>query len=274
MKIILLNKLEERRMEREKETRPKIYKALLFLVVIIGSVNAIGKNQNSDWIEEFTNPSDLNNWRVSLGNWTIHDGMLEAQKCEDVSGVIACSIWHNQTEITGVWSFDILHVGNETAGTIFYFIGNGVNTDKNHPYEGYAIRLKPAGDIYLDYAALGSLQNSPGYYIESHPFIGWRHIEVTRNQTGYMKVFLNGTEIFHVIHDLVTSSENIFIYTRQGVLFDNISYSETLPETASSMTSNSNNSTASSENVPSWLIEEFFFSFIILIATVKKSRNT
>ena len=78
--------------------------------------------------------------------------------CEqfDSEGCVT-SIWHNQTQMTGIWSFDIFQNANASFGTLFYFMGTGeafLNAHF-HPANGYVIHVWGNGNIDLDYVANG-----------------------------------------------------------------------------------------------------------------------
>ncbi|MFX0186048.1 MAG: hypothetical protein ACFE95_23440 [Candidatus Hodarchaeota archaeon] len=248
------------------------------ILALILTVPFIPWNQSSlavasNWLETFDSSDALDSWWTTYGTWIIEEGHLISAECEFVSEYEGCktSLWYNQTQTTGTWTFDILTTGNETFGSLFYFMGFGVvsNPVDFHPTDGYAIYVSNTDRISLDYASGGFYQYSIDKYTLENPLNDWAHFVISRNQTGFMMVFLNNELILSGSHTTVTYSEVINIQSETGVMFDNIGYNEEiLTETTTTTTT-----TTMAEPGPGFEYSVLIFCITVFFITRKWKRR-
>jgi len=55
---------------------------------------------------------------------------------------------------------------------------------------------------------------------------GTQHIEVTRNETGQFKVYINGTLRIEAVNNRWTTSQSFYLTSEEGASFDNVVVSE------------------------------------------------
>ena len=200
---------------------------LIFISLLLINTNTV--RADGVWEYSFDDGDSLDDWDITYGNWTVDDGsLLATDQCENATSYEACisAIWHEQTSMTGNWSFDVLLSGQEKFGMLFFFIGNGVqeNVPDYNPIQAYVIHLWHDYRIDLDYVSFGSWQYYIDQYIPSSNLTGWIHFEITRDQDNEMVVYLNGSEIMRKTNSLISTSEYLHIQAEAGMRFDNFKF--------------------------------------------------
>lgn len=145
------------------------------------------------WSDNFDD-GNYDGWTVEQGNWIVSDGTLMTP-VEDWEGY-ARRIWHTSSQVVGTWSFDAFHPNSTFISyeSIFLFVANGSYINGTSPpdtYKGYGVRFF-WDSIYLVRMDDGDI-TSLGFLIrEDYPGT-WTHIDVTRNSTGGINVYINAT---------------------------------------------------------------------------------
>jgi hypothetical protein len=177
------------------------------------------------WHDDFDD-GEFDGWLVRWGNWTAADNSLQAlYHTETNEGFIS----HPSSIAYGTWSFDIfLEQGKDI---LFFFVTN------NHTYyEGgynYVLEIKPfatRNEFYL-VKVLGEYpidQEVLAYKnvikdLSQH----WHHIDITRDITGRISVYLDSTPVFDIIDTSIDFSEYFtLVFQPEGTKIDNIAVSD------------------------------------------------
>ena len=193
--------------------------------------------------------------------------MLEGSSaCYFVSPLCLNSIWKASDSYTGYWSFDLFLATNHTF-FIFYFIGlsssNGI-----HPEQGYTFHINDTRGFDLRYRYSNSVRGPlDSYYPPSSETNTWMHIDIARNNTGYMQVFLNEELILKGQDNTYQSSENINFQLEPNAKIDNVSYEQQLP---GNLSSSSSSQTINFDLISSFLV---IGSLSLIIRKKKNNKN-
>jgi len=212
-----------------------------------------------EWSDDF-NDGDYVGWTVTAGNWMVVSNGFYLASTYVSEAYNYDRIWHPSTQVVGTWSFNVSVVNNELAFVNILFMANGTDTYNPDPgeqyicdYAGYGVRLN-YGDVYLfkqDGYHEDTTLLAAGYDVYDRDKeignSGWVHVDVTRNSTGAIYVYVNAADynaepdIIHVDTDYNYSERfvmNSYFYT--GICFDEIVVDDeilfprtTTPETTS-----------------------------------------
>jgi hypothetical protein len=159
-------------------------------------------------------------------NFTIVDGVVFSEHGEDLLNVAI----HESSVAYGTWSFDI-YINRITGVEIIETAEFGTN----YTQDGYEVifATEPRGGVGSASIQLHELYATSdttwGYnrldYHLMNP-VGWHHVDVTRDNTGYFCVYLNGTPMLEAIDNTVTTS-NGFAFAFAGA-FDNVVVSDSV----------------------------------------------
>ncbi|MHA1577441.1 MAG: hypothetical protein ACTSU3_08785 [Candidatus Thorarchaeota archaeon] len=173
------------------------------------------------WSDDFDD-GNYDDWAVSEGAFTCADGYLKATVYAS-EGHQWSGITYNSTVVSGTWSFDYYYV----SGVHFVVI---LMTDEQHSQGGYNLVIQMLSDVVeiavkeISFNVYTSWEFSPG--TES-----WTHIDVTKDESRNMQVFVNGTHRLSYRMFVTSKTMKYFgVATQNGVgnAVDNIVVSDTI----------------------------------------------
>lgn len=200
------------------------------------------------WSEDFED-GDMEGWTITQGNFTVVNGYLESSVKEKYKGPIGgadidlLSCCFTQSNIAvGTWSFDIYFDCQGEHPQIFIEFMTmkqtrwSLNSDASFLQETYGIY---AGYEYPGIYKLYTHPYFPGFKeIDPYSTIPgtkrkvWHHIDITRDQEGLIRVYIDGILGIDKIDTIVTESSYFGIileYSFRGKSYiDNIVVSDTI----------------------------------------------
>ncbi|MFW9767367.1 MAG: hypothetical protein ACFFF9_10390 [Candidatus Thorarchaeota archaeon] len=223
------------------------------------------------WEDNFDD-GNYDDWTVSQGSWDASNGYLVAEYGSD----LLHEIWHNSSQIEGTWSFDLFLVydSNDYGSMYFDFIVNGTSEYSFHVScdEGNPI-VALIGGATLESAGL-AIGNQT-----------WTHIDITRNSTGGMHVYVNATgpvaepilSAVDTTHSISERFEIVSTYSVEGSRVDNIVVKDTIdivpPESTTPTTSDPTPTTTDGGGDTTLLIIGAGVAVIAIIAAVVFMRR-
>ncbi len=234
------------------------------------------------WSEDFDD-GDMEGWTVTQGNFTVVNGYLESVVNEEYKGVFAgggseyflLSCCFTQSNVAvGTWSFDVyfdcaselpelavefmtkkqtrwglgMPLGAEAHGKTY-----GIYAGYNIPgsYELYTAPSFPVAEQIKLYSTVQGLKRKE-----------WHHIDITRDEEGQIRVYINGVLGIDTIDTRVTESYYFGImleYCFRGKSYiDNIVVSNTIDVQPSEA------DTQKSGSIPSFPIESVIAGLIVV----------
>ncbi|MHA2373804.1 MAG: hypothetical protein ACXAEB_12355 [Candidatus Thorarchaeota archaeon] len=154
------------------------------------------------------------------GNFSVDDGLLRAT---GENGWNLAS--HPSTVATGTWMFDIDSVASPTNHYFIFFMSDDIDISEGMP-DGYSISI----DItpYHDFTGFRIRKFTDGnvvvlgQYDTDQDVIGGYHVDITRNSTGHINVWINGTHRIAVQDDSYSTSGYFRFSAADGPAIDNI----------------------------------------------------
>ncbi|MHA1908655.1 MAG: hypothetical protein ACW98Y_15240 [Candidatus Thorarchaeota archaeon] len=194
------------------------------------------------WEDNFDD-GNMDDWYVYMWpdvppEYTITDGIVYTDSEDDLFIAV-----HNSSVAYGTWSFDVY--ASQGIGVEFLSLltlENGSRGDyppittvgASYAYE---LLFAPDGRAGVDSASIILAElyiTSIGHfdyrvldYYLMNP-AGWYHVDITRDNTGYFCVYLNGEPLLEAIDNTVTTSSGFSMAIRPGCAFDNVSVSDSV----------------------------------------------
>ncbi|MHA2213967.1 MAG: hypothetical protein ACW992_12470 [Candidatus Thorarchaeota archaeon] len=173
------------------------------------------------WSDDFTdgNMDGWTTWAYFGGdaNFSVDDGIVYSQG--DTINIAS----HPSDVVHGTWSFDILIGGHQVSVVTLMTPTGGNGYDLVFAVESHQGIGSSSIQLQKDYPSvlLG--------YVEMDPS-GWHHIIATRDSTGYMCIYADGTLIIEAVDNSVTSSDEFGFAFEESAecAFDNVSVSDSI----------------------------------------------
>jgi hypothetical protein len=213
---------------------------ILFLICCI-SFNSPAGRSAVVWASDFTG-GNIAGWEIWGMNYTepagplppnysVAEDMLRFQGLTNHWTIAS----YNTTLGVGTWSFDLDVQDQERHHFYVAFFGGYWDNDSIawpdwQPSVPYEYGIAPFTDAYLDWDSEFVLYRASvgrGSFVTlarySPPeMIGWHHIDITRDASGLLGVYLNGTLCMSATDTLYTTTECFKIYSGMGPAIDNI----------------------------------------------------
>ena len=215
----------------------KKHLAVSILVVLVVGFSTINtslttKTESYSPTESFTNSAivrsddftdgDMDDWVTFAlpdepSNFTVIDGVVYSM-CEDFIEVAN----HASSVAYGTWSFDI-YMGRAVLSGVEFI--SSVPPTAHYSQYGYEFVLTPTSvqlaELYPTSDTSSNRRVADEHFMN---LIGWHHVDITRDTTGYFCVYLNNTPILETVDTTVTSSVNFaFAFgANSGAAFDNV----------------------------------------------------
>ena len=137
---------------------------------------------------------------------------------------------HNSTTNVGTWSFDMYVPNKPNADVGMTFMAND-SRPLAYASRAMTVHAWTAGNRFLIWEIRDlEIIHFESPYFPAEGVIGWHHIDITRTDTGQIRVFFNGTMEWDFVSNDVTSSTYLALnaFGAEGAIFDNILVSDTI----------------------------------------------
>ena len=175
---------------------------IIALMLVIG-IKPISCNAAIVWSDDF-NDGDYSGWTVHSGAFAAENYMLESLEStvdppeEGWINIIS----HESSVVVGTWSFDILcrenFIVQGFTERVFEIQFIAPSTDfLNHSCYSFGVWQSMTGALLASFTLTkwvdGVRDTDKTKSFPNSNFNGWTHIDITRNTTGHMDVYINET---------------------------------------------------------------------------------
>ncbi|MFX1565370.1 MAG: hypothetical protein ACFFCH_05215 [Promethearchaeota archaeon] len=167
------------------------------------------------WADDF-NDGDYNGWNVVYGAFSTEDNLLRAE-------VGQSCINHPSTVIVGTWSFDFIFSGQFSSGANIGFACEEVVL---YPITGYVLKVgRSAFELVVWNQSYDWIIGSyyPLYHIN-----GRQEIDITREENGQFRVYINNTLQIEAIDTTISASNYFHFFCGPNEALDDISVSDSI----------------------------------------------
>ncbi len=202
------------------------------------------------WSDDF-NDGNLDGWTVTYGSFSTVDNSLRAL-------VPSSCINHSSSVNIGTWSFDLYISGLASSGAhVCYSCESFVI----YPITGYDLKVSPnAFELMVWYQ---SYDDCIGSYYPPTRMTGWQHVDITRDSTGHICVFINGTLQIETEDTTITISNYFHFFCGPDEGLDNVVVSDSIDITPST---NTTPSTPMTPQIPGFHPATIILGIIIAIS--------
>jgi len=186
---------------------------LVIIIAIIISSFLSGCSSVEDdsivWSDDFED-GELDGWDVwwQKGIYSIDDGILTIKTGGD--------LYHESSVLNGTWSFDLFLDDNSDTTHEFRF------TEGTYNFQNLEVKQAENTQIWV------TTQRDDGEAIPSHVDLGkklsgWHHFDITREESGMIKIYLDGEFILEHFDDREFDAEKLVVmYCCSGPVLDNL----------------------------------------------------
>ena len=186
---------------------------LVIIIAIIISSFLSGCSSVEDdsivWSDDFED-GELDGWDVwwQKGIYSIDDGILTIKTGGD--------LYHESSVLNGTWSFDLFLDDNSDTTHEFRF------TEGTYNFQNLEVKQAENTQIWI------TTQRDDGEAIPSHVDLGeklsgWHHFDITREESGMIKIYLDGEFILEHFDDREFDAEKLVVmYCCSGPVLDNL----------------------------------------------------
>ena len=185
---------------------------LVIMIVIISGLFLFGCSTAPDssivFSEDFED-GDYEGWEVwwQRGLYAVDDGALSIKTGGDLS--------HESTVLTGTWSFDLFLDDNKGSTHEFRF------TESTYNFQNLEIKQDQSTQVWVNTQVDPTELSS--FWEAEERLSGWHHFDITRDETGLIKVYLDGEFIVEHFDDRDFDAEKLVImYCCDGPVLDNL----------------------------------------------------
>jgi len=202
------------------------------------------------WADDF-NDGNYSDWTIIYGAFSTDNYMLQslvAQSC----------INHPSSVIIGTWSFDFIFSGRFSSGANIGFACEEVVL---YPVTGYVLKVgRSAFELVVWNQSYDWIIGA--YYPSSH-IDGQQQVDITREETGLIRVFINGTLRIEAVDNTLTISNFFHFFCGPDEALDNIVVSDTIDVTPSTCT---NPGIPIPPQIPGFPLVAIFIGFICALS--------
>jgi hypothetical protein len=181
---------------------------VLLAILLIGCASIPTPDPSIVWSDDFED-GDLEGWEEN-NYLSVNEGVLKA-------GPFGGNIQHKSDVSYGTWSFDVLISENIGSQNII-----GVSNDEGYLY---SIGIEIISMKYPEISIYQIDNDDAVKVVIFHPeneIYGWNHFDITRDEEGNSKVYLNGEPILEYKDELPITSHWFFFEAPTGSALDNI----------------------------------------------------
>ncbi|MFX1510452.1 MAG: hypothetical protein ACFFBR_09125 [Promethearchaeota archaeon] len=167
------------------------------------------------WTDDF-NDGNYDGWNVVYGVFSTDENLLRAQ-------VGQSCINHPSTIIVGTWSFDFIFSGQISSGANIGFACEEVVL---YPITGYVLKVgRSAFELVVWNESYDWIIGS---YYPSHHINGRQQIDITRDETGLFRVYINSTLQIEAVDTTISASNYFHFFCGPNEALDNIRVSDSI----------------------------------------------
>ncbi|MFX0168905.1 MAG: hypothetical protein ACFE89_06030 [Candidatus Hodarchaeota archaeon] len=140
------------------------------------------------WADDF-NDGNFAGWTIAYGAFSAADNTLRG----DSSGWNYA--YHSSIVAEGTWHFDVYHSGADLCPYVWFITNDLFSEGANNPYNGYYLHftlISNAIELCRDTEMQGYDYILDSYH-PSNGIAGWWHLDVTRDSSGNIHVYINET---------------------------------------------------------------------------------
>jgi hypothetical protein len=168
------------------------------------------------WADDFGD-GNFDGWTVNLGVFSASDNILRA------SGFVLNAISHPSSIATGTWRIDLYFSSIPHYSSIYMFvkdIGQGIGNNGYWLYiTTWRVTLHLETEFVTDPIANFSFPK---------PLHGWQHFDITRDSTGLIRTYINGTLCMETTDTNHNTANYFLVQLRDGDAIDNVEVSSTI----------------------------------------------
>jgi hypothetical protein len=199
--------------------RPHTYRSLFALVSVFLILSFVLNTRSTKatvvWSDTFDD-GNYDGWTVTYGSFSCAENSL-------ISNQYSSAINRPSTVMVGTWSFDLLLVDSGSSGIHVCFY---CESFVFYPITGYDLKVSRYGFelmYWLDY-----YDDSIGEYFPSIVMDGWQHVDITRDDTGLIRVYINDSLQIETVDNRIPSSNYFHLVSGSGEGLDNIVVSDSV----------------------------------------------
>lgn len=163
------------------------------------------------WSDDFED-WDIEGWEEAIPSWYVNEGALTSGPDH------ADPIIHESNIATGTWSFDLLY--GENMGS-YYSICLSCDQDFRNGF-GFHTWTGENSFVVLNTLSDGNLR-SPAEADLGKKLSGWNHFDITRDESGNTKIYVNEELVIEYKEELTISPQIFFLDVNDlGLAFDNL----------------------------------------------------
>ena len=186
---------------------------LIFITILLQSFLLLGCAAPPDpsivWSDDFDGKA-LDGWEPLFqnGRFFIDDGVLTATRAGDV--------YHSSTVLYGTWRFDLYLDDNTGTTHEFRF------TEGTYNFQNLEIKQSQNTQVWITTQKDGSEPIS-SFLDLGQKLSGWHHFDITKIESGLIKVYLDGEYLFEHFDERSFDAEGLVImYCCSGPVLDNL----------------------------------------------------
>jgi hypothetical protein len=192
-------------------TLKQFFLNLIYAILLMCLFIACSSSEDASiaWSDDFDD-GDLDGWDVwyQKGLYSVDDGVLTIKTGGD--------LYQESTVLNGTWSFDLYFDNNSETTHEFRF------TEGTYNFQNLEVKQAQNTQIWI------TTQRDDGDAIPSYVDLGerlsdWHHIDITREDIGLIKVYLDGEFILEHFDDREFDAEKLVVmYCCSGPVLDNL----------------------------------------------------
>jgi hypothetical protein len=170
------------------------------------------------WADDFDD-GNYNGWNVVYGAFSTDENLLRAQ-------IGQSCINHPSAVIVGTWSFDFVFSGQISSGANIGFACEEVVL---YPITGYVLKVgRSAFELVVWNESYDWIIGSyyPPYHIS-----GCQGVDITRDETGEFRVYINNTLRIEAVDTTISASNYFHFFSGPNEALDNISVRDSIDVT-------------------------------------------
>lgn len=197
---------------------------LIIISIVALACLFLGCNSESQaivWSEDFEG-GDLAEWETwwQDGEFIIENGIL--------TSTIGGDLKHESTIRFGTWSFDLLLDENKGSTHEFRF------TEGTYNFQNMEVKQYENTQIWITTQRDGA-EPIQTYWDLGEPLTGWHHFDIKKDESGLIKVYLDGELLFGHLDNRSFDCESLVImYCCSGPVLDNLVVRDQVIEIGSS----------------------------------------
>ncbi|MFX0168394.1 MAG: hypothetical protein ACFE89_03455 [Candidatus Hodarchaeota archaeon] len=183
---------------------------LLSLVLIKDSASA-----TLVWADTFDD-GNYDGWTVTYGSFSCAENNL-------ISTQYSSTIHRPSTVTVGTWSFDLLIINSGSSGVhVCFFCESFIF----YPITGYDLKVSRNGFELMYW--LDNYDDCIGDYFPPFIMAGWQHVDITRDDAGLIRVYINDTLRIETVDNRIPTSLYFHLLSGPGEGLDNITVSDSI----------------------------------------------